>query len=128
MLINLKERNSPFPDGQPRSSAGSCGRRRPSMHLALHAAAQDLTIDSTVSRTQYQFVLESPNPKDFDTWVRGWWNACRRSPSPKWRLRIEHALSLSGPSREVAEEPPVACVMSEGLLSAPQCSRAWVMR
>ena len=30
---------------------------------------QDLTIDSTVSRTQYQFVLESPNPGDFDTWV-----------------------------------------------------------
>ena len=31
--------------------------------------SQDLTIDSTVSRTQYQFVLESPNPSDFDTWV-----------------------------------------------------------
>ena len=31
--------------------------------------SQDLTIDSTVSRTQYQFVLESPNPGDFDVWV-----------------------------------------------------------
>ena len=31
--------------------------------------AQDLSIDSTVSRTQYQFVLESPNPDDFDVWV-----------------------------------------------------------
>jgi len=31
--------------------------------------AQDLTIDSTISRTQYQFVLESPNPDDFDVWV-----------------------------------------------------------
>ncbi|MDP1967114.1 MAG: multidrug efflux RND transporter permease subunit, partial [Reyranella sp.] len=31
--------------------------------------AQDLTIDSTVSRTQYQFVLESARPEDFDVWV-----------------------------------------------------------
>ena len=31
--------------------------------------SQDLTIDSTVSRTQYQFVLESPNAGDFDVWV-----------------------------------------------------------
>ena len=31
--------------------------------------AQDLTIDSTVSRTQYQFVLESANAAEFDTWV-----------------------------------------------------------
>jgi multidrug efflux pump len=30
---------------------------------------QDLTIDSTVSRTQYQFVLETPNPAEFDIWV-----------------------------------------------------------
>ncbi|MDP3240174.1 MAG: efflux RND transporter permease subunit, partial [Reyranella sp.] len=31
--------------------------------------AQDLTIDSTVSRTQYQFVLESANAAEFDVWV-----------------------------------------------------------
>ncbi len=31
--------------------------------------AQDLTIDSTVSRTQYQFVLESARPEDFEVWV-----------------------------------------------------------
>ena len=31
--------------------------------------AQDLTINSTVSRTQYQFVLESAKPDDFDVWV-----------------------------------------------------------
>ena len=30
---------------------------------------QDLTIDSTVSRTQYQFVLEDPDPAEFATWV-----------------------------------------------------------
>jgi multidrug efflux pump len=30
---------------------------------------QDLTIDSTVSRTQYQVVLEDANPTEFATWV-----------------------------------------------------------
>ena len=30
---------------------------------------QDLTIDATVSRTQYQFALQDANPDEFDTWV-----------------------------------------------------------
>ena len=30
---------------------------------------QDLSIDTTVSRTQYQFVLEDTNPEEFNTWV-----------------------------------------------------------
>jgi len=30
---------------------------------------QDLSIAATVSRTQYQFVLEDANPQDFDLWV-----------------------------------------------------------
>ena len=30
---------------------------------------QDLTIDDRVSRTQYQFVLESPNAPDLTTWI-----------------------------------------------------------
>jgi multidrug efflux pump len=30
---------------------------------------QDLTIDSTVSATQYQFILEDANAADFNTWV-----------------------------------------------------------
>jgi multidrug efflux pump len=30
---------------------------------------QDLSIDDTVSRTQYQFVLEDANPEEFNTWV-----------------------------------------------------------
>ena len=30
---------------------------------------QDLSIDDTVSRTQYQFVLEDANPTEFNTWV-----------------------------------------------------------
>ena len=30
---------------------------------------QDLTIDATVSRTQYQFALQDANPDEFTTWV-----------------------------------------------------------
>ncbi len=30
---------------------------------------QDLTIDTAVSATQYQFILENPDPAAFDTWV-----------------------------------------------------------
>jgi multidrug efflux pump len=30
---------------------------------------QDLTTDTTVSATQYQFVLENPNPDELNTWV-----------------------------------------------------------
>ncbi|KAF1027957.1 MAG: Multidrug resistance protein MdtB [Burkholderia plantarii] len=44
---------------------------------------QDLTIDSTVSPTQYQFLLTSPNPDDFATWV----------PKLVERLRQEPALA-----------------------------------
>jgi len=69
MLINLKERDS-------RSLSASQIIRRILRETAsvegiqlYMQPSQDLTIDSTVSRTQYQFVLESPNPKDFDTWV-----------------------------------------------------------
>ena len=69
MLINLKDRDS-------RSLTASQIIRRILREtssvegIALYMQpSQDLTIDSTVSRTQYQFVLESPNPTDFDTWV-----------------------------------------------------------
>ncbi|HEX5395824.1 MAG TPA: efflux RND transporter permease subunit, partial [Candidatus Limnocylindria bacterium] len=69
MLINLKDRES-------RSLTASQVIRRivretasvPGIQIYMQPS-QDLTIDSTVSRTQYQFVLQSPNPKDFDTWV-----------------------------------------------------------
>jgi multidrug efflux pump len=69
MLINLKDRDS-------RSLSASQIIRRILRETAsvegiqlYMQPAQDLTIDSTVSRTQYQFVLQSPNPADFDTWV-----------------------------------------------------------
>ena len=69
MQINLKDRDS-------RSLSASQIIRRILQETASVQGIQlymqpnqDLTIDSTVSRTQYQFVLESPNPGDFDIWV-----------------------------------------------------------
>jgi multidrug efflux pump len=69
MLINLKPRDgrsltaSQIIRRLQRETAGVQG-------ISLYMQpAQDLTIDSTVSRTQYQFVLESAKPDDFDTWV-----------------------------------------------------------
>ncbi len=41
---------------------------------------QDLTIDSTVSRTQYQVVLEDANPAEFQVWVPKLLEALRARP------------------------------------------------
>ncbi|MBN9090288.1 MAG: MdtB/MuxB family multidrug efflux RND transporter permease subunit [Reyranella sp.] len=69
MLINLKPRDA-------RTLNATQIMRRiqreaaavPGITLYMQPS-QDLSIDSTVARTQYQFVLESPNPDDFNTWV-----------------------------------------------------------
>ncbi|MBV9724114.1 MAG: MdtB/MuxB family multidrug efflux RND transporter permease subunit [Gammaproteobacteria bacterium] len=69
MLINLK------PVDQRSASASDVIRRlqRETVNvpgIALYMQpVQDLTIDTSVSRTQYQFVLEDANPDEFDTWV-----------------------------------------------------------
>jgi len=69
MLINLK----PVSD---RSASASDIIRRLQKETAdvtgisiYMQPVQDLSIDTTVSRTQYQFVLEDANPAEFDTWV-----------------------------------------------------------
>jgi multidrug efflux pump len=68
-LINLKPRDE-------RSETASEIIRRLQQETAGIAGitlymqpVQDLSIDTTVSRTQYQFVLEDANPAEFDTWV-----------------------------------------------------------
>jgi multidrug efflux pump len=69
MLINLK------PRGERSLSATQIIRRLQRevssvVGISLYMQpVQDLTIDSTVSRTQYQFVLESAKVDEFDTWV-----------------------------------------------------------
>jgi len=69
MLVNLKPRDK-------RSANASTIIRRLRGDLAKDAGissymqpVQDLTIDDRISRTQYQFVLESANPADLVTWV-----------------------------------------------------------
>ena len=69
MLINLRPRE------QRSLSATQVIRRLqretasvPGISLFMQPV-QDLTIDSTVSRTQYQFVLESARAGEFDAWV-----------------------------------------------------------
>jgi multidrug efflux pump len=41
---------------------------------------QDLTIDSTISRAQYQFILEAPNTATLDQWVPNLMSALQREP------------------------------------------------
>ncbi len=68
-LINLKPRD------ERRATASEVIRRLkeetasvPGTTLYMQPV-QDLTIDASVSRTQYQFVIESANPNDFPTWI-----------------------------------------------------------
>jgi len=69
MLVNLKPREE-----RSDSAADVIRRLRTSLASLVGISAymqpvQDLTIDDRVSRTQYQFVLESANPADLTTWV-----------------------------------------------------------
>jgi len=69
MLINLK------PVDQRSASASDVIRRLQRETAEVTGISlymqpvQDLTIDTSVSRTQYQFVLEDANPEEFTTWV-----------------------------------------------------------
>src|SRR6516165_10105244 len=69
MLINLK------PVDQRSASASDIIRRLQRETAQVTGIAlymqpvQDLTIDTQVSRTQYQFVLEDANADEFNTWV-----------------------------------------------------------
>ena len=51
----------------------------PGVQLYLQPV-QDLTIDASVSRTQYQFVLENPNLTAFNEWVPKLLSQMRKSP------------------------------------------------
>ncbi len=81
MLINLKPRDE-------RSATASEIIRRlnaatavePGIRLYMQPV-QDLTIDTAVSATQYQVILESPNLEDFETWVPRFTAALAASPA-----------------------------------------------
>jgi multidrug efflux pump len=69
VLINLK------PHGRRSSSISDTIRRLQAATASVAGISfymqpvQDLTIDATVSRTQYRFVLESANPDDISEWT-----------------------------------------------------------
>ncbi|HEY4349860.1 MAG TPA: MdtB/MuxB family multidrug efflux RND transporter permease subunit [Paraburkholderia sp.] len=69
MLINLKPRD----DRDASASEVIRELQRATAHLPgatlYMQPVQDLTIDSTVSPTQYQFMLTDPNIAEFQTWV-----------------------------------------------------------
>ena len=70
MLINLRDR-----DKRSDTASGVIRRLRDDIATkvvgvtAYMQPVQDQTIDDRVSRTQYQFVLESPNPDDLTKWI-----------------------------------------------------------
>src|SRR5579864_2227056 len=80
MLINLKPRDD-------RSNTASDVIRQLQQDVAHIPGAslymqpvQDLTIDSTVSPTQYQFMLTDPNISEFTTWVPKLVERLKQSP------------------------------------------------
>jgi multidrug efflux pump len=91
LLINLKPRD------ERHTSASNVIRRleRETQDVAgislYMQPVQDLTIDATVSRSQYQFVLEDANPNEFSTWV------------PKLLERLQQLPQLEDVSSNYAE-------------------------
>ncbi|MCE4222311.1 MdtB/MuxB family multidrug efflux RND transporter permease subunit [Methylobacterium sp. C25] len=80
MLINLK------PQAERSASASEIIRRLngatrqvPGVRLYMQPV-QDLTIDTAVSATQYQVILENPNLSEFETWVPRFVDALQASP------------------------------------------------
>src|SRR5499427_7599396 len=90
-LINLKPRD------QRSASASDVIRRleretQDVSGISLYMQpVQDLTIDATVSRSQYQFVLEDANPSEFSTWV------------PKLIERLQQLPQIEDVNRQHAE-------------------------
>ena len=59
---------------------------------------QDLTIDATVSRGQYQFALEDANPDEFATWI------------PRLMQRLQQLPQLSDVATSYSENTPSAYI------------------
>ncbi|GLS43700.1 MdtB/MuxB family multidrug efflux RND transporter permease subunit [Methylobacterium brachythecii] len=80
MLINLKpqaERSASASDIIRRLNLST--RQVPGVRLYMQPV-QDLTIDTAVSATQYQVIMENPNLSEFETWVPRFVEALQASP------------------------------------------------
>jgi len=105
-LINLKPRD------QRRTSVSDVIRRleretQDVTGVALYMQpVQDLTIDATVSRSQYNFVLEDANPNEFAVWV------------PKLLERLQQIPQLEDVSSNFAENGLSAYVLIDRATAA----------
>ncbi|MGA0611936.1 efflux RND transporter permease subunit [Caldimonas sp. KR1-144] len=68
MLVNLKPLDERDRLGDVLARLQQRAAQLPGMQVFLQPV-QDLTIEDRVSRTQYQFTLDSSNPADLGTWV-----------------------------------------------------------
>ncbi|HTV89152.1 MAG TPA: MdtB/MuxB family multidrug efflux RND transporter permease subunit [Stellaceae bacterium] len=98
MLINLK------PVDERSANASAIIRRLqreisgiPGITLYMQPV-QDLTIDATVSRGQYQFALEDANPDEFATWI------------PRLMQRLQQLPQLSDVATSYSENTPSAYI------------------
>ena len=74
---------------------------------------QDLTIDATVSRAPYQFVLEDANPGEFDTWVPSWWSASALPQLTDVASDLQHE-GLDPTSSSTAPPPAASAYARDG--------------
>ena len=91
-LINLKPR-----DARSSNVTQIINRLQEETHGVLGISlymqpVQDLTLDSSVSRTQYQFVLENPNLSELSTWV------------PKLVQKLQAAPELTDVAADLADQ------------------------
>ncbi len=91
-LINLKPRD----DRSLNATEISRRIQRETASLAGIALylqpVQDLTVNSSISRTQYQFVLENPNNSEFQTWV------------PKLLQRLDQSPNLANVASDLSQQ------------------------
>ena len=79
-LINLKPKDSRSDDVETIvRRLTSIGHSVTGISLFLQPV-QDLTIDSTISRAQYQFILEAPSTATLDQWVPSLMSALQQEP------------------------------------------------
>jgi multidrug efflux pump len=79
--INLKPLEERHLDASAviRRLQGKLDQQVPGIHLYLQPV-QDLTVDDRVSRTQYQYTLEDPDPAELNVWTGKLVNALRKVP------------------------------------------------
>ena len=110
----------PFPD-QPETArrapavgerhhppAGNGSRRASPASRSYMQPVQDLTIDATVSRSQYQFVLEDANAAEFATWVPRLLRAPRTDPGDRRMSAAPFPTAACRPMSRSTAPPPRA--------------------